>query len=133
MSKRPRKPRERIDAEAARELLSQQHPETDDISRDENTALWWQIQRRITAAAVTLRTLEDDEARRWALRATEICDLHMKLLAHPEDSHAAARRDELLEEIAKEALTELLRLKKLVSQGKLPSIHHNPAIAPRKS
>jgi len=124
-----RKPQPRLDAEAARELLSQQHPEMDTTNREEDAALWWQIQRRISFA---LDDRSGDEAKDKYNheRSEELCDLHAKLISFPEDTHAQARREELLEEIVLEAHAELQQRKKWVAQGKLPTIHHNPAAHP---
>jgi hypothetical protein len=114
----PRKPRERIDAEAARELLNINHPDaTPHDGTDEDAKLFFLLQLRIMGRPWRGEGQPDEEWKASSARCGELAELHTQLRLHPEDSHAASRQEELLEEIAVEALAELQELKAAVKRG----------------
>jgi hypothetical protein len=107
MSKRPRKPRERIDAEAARELLHQQRHDDEPTAGSERDAkLWWLIQHRVG--------FEKSE------RSDRLCELHSRLWLNPADTSAAAEQQTIFEEINDEAIAQLEEIDRAIRAGTRP-------------
>ena len=121
----PRKSRERLDAEAARELLQRRYPDTaPQENTDEDVALFWIIQLKIVGRPWRG---EGDPPADWNARATRLAELHPMILAQLNNPALNAEHDRIMEEICDEAHQELAERKKLVAAGKLKSIHHTAA------
>ena len=97
----PRKQRERIDAEAARELLNLSKPEAAEIEGEKDAAIFAAIQMAIIKSP----------------HSKELAELQKQILMHPEDTRAHQRRDALLTAIAEEAM------KQIQEQEADPSFH----------
>jgi hypothetical protein len=100
--KNPRKSQERIDAEAARELLGLQHPDQAPTEHsDDDIWAFWHVQSAI---------MKGDRAHRLA-------ELHTEVTRHPENKTAATEREQIMEQLYAIALAALAARKKQIGSG----------------
>jgi hypothetical protein len=97
--------RERIDDDAARELLDQRHGELNgNVSDEFDIALHWAIQMRL---------IKDTKPE----RGHRLAELHFTTTTNPENKAAQDEREKLLEEIADEALAEVEEKQEQIARG----------------
>ena len=132
MARRPPILRERIDAEAARELLTQSHqPDEPERCTERDAKLFWLIQQRIIGGGAAASHLAPEEAKRWSDRADLLCQNHEALYSGAQIGTPAALaamniRERILDEIQREAIAELREIERQVATGERESLWGTP-------
>ncbi len=108
-------PRHVVDAQVARELLAQRHPEIGENAGDEREArLWWLIQQRIIGPHKPEPPNPDTPN---GVRSLRLAELWAHIVAFPEDTAAQKEREQIMETITEEALEQLAQEEEAIRAG----------------
>jgi hypothetical protein len=112
-------PRHVVDAQVARELLAQRHPEIEETAGDEREArLWWLIQDRIFGPDEGAQPNRQHPA---VLRSLRLAELWQHIVTFPEDTAAQTEREKIMETLTEEALAQLANEEEAIRAGKRTS------------